>query len=66
MKVKAFLNLVNRLNSNAKFRLIDIDTDEQRSVKYSDFLVNPYEEKDYTIKEIDVVNNVVYIYYEKG
>ena len=65
MKIRAFLNLVNQLNSNAKFRLIDVDTDEQRSVKWSDFLGNPYEEKDYTIKEIDVVNNVVYIYYEK-
>ena len=66
VKIKNFLNLVNQLNSNAKFRLIDVDTDEQRYVRWSDFLGNPYEEEDCTIREVDVVNNVVYIYYEKN
>ena len=65
VKIKEFLNLVNRFNSNAKFLLIDVDTDEHRYVRWSDFVGNPYKEKDYTIEEIEVEDNVVYIYYEK-
>lgn len=65
MKIKEFLNLVNRFNSNAKFLLIDVDTDEQRPIGWSDFVGNAYKEKDYTIKGIEVEDNVVYIYYKK-